>query len=141
MSADGVKPDPRKTSAIREMPIPQTKRELQRFLGMVNFLAKFVPQLSTLTASLRELLQKDEVFTMAKGQIDAVNNLKKLVASDTVLKYYDTNLPLRLRTDASDQGLGAVLQQLHGDNWHPIAYASRSLNVAEKCYAPIEKET
>ena len=46
ISTHGVKPDPRKTSAIRNIPVPTTKVELQRFLGMVNYLGKFIPNLA-----------------------------------------------------------------------------------------------
>ena len=53
ISAGGIRPDPRKTKAIRNMPIPATKIELHRFLGMINYLGKFIPDLSSITAPLR----------------------------------------------------------------------------------------
>ena len=139
ISGEGIKPDPEKTRAINDMPIPKSKVELQRFLG--NYLGKFLPNLSTVTTPLRELLQKNVVFAMEKPQVDAVNKLKEMVTSEAVLKFYDTNLPTRVRSDASTEGLGAMLEQKHGEMWHPIAYASRSLNPSEKNYAAIEAET
>ena len=140
LSAEGVKPDPEKTRAIKEMPLPRNKVELQRFLGMINYLGKFLPNLATVTTPLRELLQKDNVFVMEKPQIQAVSRLKEMVMSDAVLKFYDPMLKTRLRSDASNEGLGAMLEQEHGDQWHPVAYASRSLNSSERNYAPIEAE-
>ena len=123
------------------MPVPSTRTELQRFLGMINYLGKFIPNLATITTPLRVLLQKDIVFSMEKPQIEAIEKLKDLVTSNTVLKFYNPNLPLRVRSDASSEGLGALLEQKSAGVWHPVAYASRSLNMSERNYAPIEAET
>ena len=141
ISSDGIKPDPRKTSAINDMPLPSTKVELQRFLGMVNYLGKFLHNLALLTAPLRQLLQKDIIFHLETPQIEAISRLKSPVTSGTVLQFYDPDLPLRLRTDASTEGLGAMIEQKHDGLWHPIAYVSRSLTNAERNYSPIEAET
>ena len=78
---------------------------------------------------------------MEKPQIDAFEKLKEIFSSEAVLKFYNPKLPPRIRTDASSEGLGAMLQQKHNDEWHPVAFASRSLTPAEKNYAPIETET
>ncbi len=144
VSADGLKPDPTKINAIIDMPIPKTKTDLQRFLGMINYLAKFVPNLSQITAPLRDLLKKDIQFCLQKPQFDAIAELKRLVTTSPCLKFFDPNLPTRLKPDASSQGLGALLEQNHGseheEKWHPIAYASRALQPYETRYAQIEKE-
>ncbi|CAB4018481.1 Hypothetical predicted protein [Paramuricea clavata] len=79
MSADGVKPDPRKIEAITKMPVPTSPAELQRFLGMVNYLGKFIPNLSDETAPLRALLKKGTEFLMQKPQIDAFEKLKRRI--------------------------------------------------------------
>jgi len=67
--------------------------------------------------------------------------LKTLVSQAPVLKFYNPNLALKISSDASQTGLGAILEQQHDNQWHPIAYASRSLSNAEKNYSQIEKET
>ena len=59
LSADGVKPDPQKVEAINRMPVPVNREELQRFLGVVTYLSKFIPNMSQQSAPLRQLLQKD----------------------------------------------------------------------------------
>ena len=64
MSAEGVKLDPEKIEAITAMPVPTTKVVLQRFLGMVNYLGKFIPNLSDETAPLRALLRNENEFLM-----------------------------------------------------------------------------
>ena len=63
------------------MPTPTNKLELQRFLGMVNYLCKFVPQLSNITAPLRKLLEKDVVYYITEQQVQAVQDIKKIITS------------------------------------------------------------
>ena len=60
---DRVKPDPTKVEAIKKMQAPQTKQELQSFLGMVNFLGQFIKNMSELTSNLRSLLKKIPCFS------------------------------------------------------------------------------
>ena len=123
------------------MPTPTNKPELQRFLGMVNYLGKFVPQLSNTTAPLRKLLEKDVVYYITEQQVQAVQDIKKIITSPPVLKFYNPNCSLRVKADASTEGLGAVFEQYEDKHWYPVAYASRSLSDAEKRYAQIEKVT
>ena len=141
MSAEGIKSDPDKVRAITDMNMPSSKVELQRFLGMINYLGKFVKNLAKETAPLRLLLKKENEFVMDKPQVEAVKRLKDIVTSTPVLKYYDPSNPIRIRTDSSSEGLGAMLEQEMNGEWYPVAFASRSLTNAEKNYAQIEKET
>ena len=64
LSSKGIQPDPIKTRAILDMPIPSTKVELQRFLGMINYLGKFIPNLSQIMSPLCELLRKEIIFNI-----------------------------------------------------------------------------
>lgn len=57
LSGAGVQPDPEKVRAIAELPVPQDKNDLQRALGLVNYLGKFIPNLSANTRTLRSLLE------------------------------------------------------------------------------------
>ena len=140
LTADGVKPDPRKVSAICDMPAPKNKSELQYFLGMVTHLGKFLPNLSTFKAPLRELLEKDTEWSFDTPQQQAFLTLKSTVTNSPVLKYFDPSLPIRVSSDSSKSGIGATLEQMHGDHWCPVAYASRSMTQAEFNYSQIEKE-
>ena len=110
ISSEGIKVDPSKTDAITKMSVPQSLTELQRFLGMVNYLSKFIPNLAEVTAPLRVLLKKDVVFKLQKSQLDVIEKLKTLITSAPILKSFDSNLPTRLKTDASSEGLGALLE-------------------------------
>ena len=87
VSADGVKPDPTKINAILDMPGPKSKTDLQCFLGMINYVAQFVPNLSQTTAPLRALLKKDSHFNLQKPQLDGITELKRLVIHYFTMSY------------------------------------------------------
>ena len=79
ISSEGIKIDPSKTEAITKMPLPRSVNDLQRFLGMINYLGKFIPNLAEHATPLRNLLKKDVVFKLQKPQFDAIENLKNLI--------------------------------------------------------------
>ena len=62
ISRNGVSEDPEKVKAIKDMPFPRSKQDLQRFLGMIAYLGKFIPQLSEQTHQLRELVKKNSIW-------------------------------------------------------------------------------
>lgn len=136
IGADGLAPDPRKVEAITSMTEPTTVKELQTFLGMVNYLSRFTPNLSALTTPLRALCRKDVTFSWGPEHQLAFNNVKDTIASPTVLKYFDSSKPVTIQVDASLRGLGAVLLQESG----PVAYASKALSETEERYSNIERE-
>nr|XP_054602637.1 uncharacterized protein K02A2.6-like [Nothobranchius furzeri] len=137
---NGVKPDPKKTSAICNVERPNNKDDVRRFLGMVTYLAKFVPQLSTLSAPLRSLLEQKNEWIWSHEQEQCFLKLKEILTQEPVLKFYDPERSTRISADASQHGLGAVLLQQHEEQWLPVAYAFRALTSAETRYAQIEKE-
>ena len=134
--ADGLAPSPEKIRAILEMPTPTDVPSLQRFLGMVNYVSKFVPKLSDHTELLLTLTVKGADWKWLPEHEKAFENLKSLLTSPPVLRYYDVHLPVVLQCDGSDTGLGAVL--LH--EGLPVMYSSRALTATERNYAQIEKE-
>ena len=140
ISKSGIRADPAKTEPILKMPPPTNVPELRRFMGMVNHLGKFSPQLATLTHPLRELLSKKNSWTWGKEQDDAFNKVKAELANTPTLTLYDPTAETKVSADASSYGLGAVLLQKIADAWKPVAYASRSLSETERRYAQIEKE-
>ena len=101
LTSEGVKPDHKKKRAITNMQFPQSKNNLRTFLGMVNYLGKFVPNLSYITAPLRELLVKYCRWYFDKVHENAFNKLKSIITSDAVLKYYDPQLETKISTTAS----------------------------------------
>ena len=135
ISKDGLKPDPDKVTAIKNMPKPESKSEVLTLLGFVNYLSKFLPKLSEVSAPLRELTTEQAEFTWASQHNEAFVTIQQLVIQHPVLKFYNIE-EVTIQTDASDKGLGAVLLQ----NGQPVAFASRTLSKTEQRYATIEKE-
>lgn len=132
----GIKPDPTKTDAVRSMPTPADKHDVQRFLGITNYLSKFIPGNSKNTAPLIQLLLQDVEWSWQEHHMAAFTRLKELLTSPPVLQYFDVHQPVVLSADASQHGLGAVCLQ----NNKPVAFASRALTETESRYAQIEKE-
>ena len=136
VSEEGLNPDPQKAKAINEMPTPESKEDLQRILGMINYLAQFIPNLSAMTTPLLELLKKDIEWSWCPKHEAALRRLKELLCGEPVLTFYCADKPVTLQCDASSYGLGTCLLQ----EGQPIAYMSRSLMSAERNYPQIEKE-
>ncbi|XP_069992741.1 uncharacterized protein [Penaeus vannamei] len=131
-----------RVKSISEMPFPNTKKELRSFLGTVGFYRKFIPNFSDTAAPLNDMLKKlsSNKLTWSDVQIDSFQSLKAKLSNNPVLCLPDYKKTFYLRTDASDNGLGAVLLQDVNDMKMPIAYASRKLLERERNYATIEKE-
>ena len=135
-TSEGLKPDPIKVEAIASMPRPDDKRAVQRLLGCVNYLSRFMPQLSKVSEPLRKLTEKNVMFTWDSSQEEAFQAIKSMISSAPLLKYYDVASETTIQCDASESGLGATLLQ----EGQPVAFASRSLSTVERQYAQIEKE-
>ena len=136
LTKEGLSPDPTKVKAILNMPTPDSKRAVERFLGCLQYLARFLPQLAEVATPLRQLTEKSAIFTWETQQDEAFQKLKKMITVAPVLKYYDVKEETTIQSDASEKGLGATL--LH--QGQPVAFASRALNKSEQNYAQIEKE-
>ena len=136
LSRDGIQPDDAKIKAIYDMPRPIDKKGVQRLLGMVNYVAKFLPNTSAITAPLRELVKKNAHWKWSIEHTESFNRIKEMLVSKQCLVFYDVNKEVTLQVDACNTGLGAALLQ----DGKPVAYASRSMTAAQRNYAIIEKE-
>jgi hypothetical protein len=136
LTQEGVHADEEKIKAICKMPIPEDKKAIQRFLGMTNYIAKFLPNLSEVTAPLRQLLKKNALWKWTETHTEVFNTMKKMLVSKKCLKYYDVNKDVTIQVDACKTGLGAALLQED----QPVAYASRAMTSTQLKYAIIEKE-
>ena len=132
----GLAPDPHKVSAIVNMPTPTNVKSLQQLLGMVQYLAKFLPQLLTVTEPLRQLGHKGVEWKWLATHDSAVRKVKELICKAPVLRYFDPAIELTLQCDASESGLGYALLQLG----QPVAFGARGMTQTERRYAQIEKE-
>ena len=105
--------------------------------GFIQYLGKFMPNMSTVSAPLRTLLEKNTAWHWDEKQETSFQKLKEMATNAPLLQNYNPNKPLTLSVDASSKGLGAVLIQ----NQKPVAYASRALTQTQHRYPQIEKET
>ncbi|GJP45154.1 hypothetical protein CLOM_g4567 [Closterium sp. NIES-68] len=140
VSTEGVKIDPRKIKTIQEWKPPTNLKELQSFLGFVNYVRCFIPNMAGLSAPLTDRLKDHDCFWWGEKQQAAFDQLKIALTSPPVLRISDPNRPYEVVTDASDIAIGAVLLQDFDDGLQPVAYESRKLQGAEKNYTVHDKE-
>ena len=137
VSAKGVEPGKDKVRAIMDMPTPTTKEEVRRFVGLVQYLAKFLLQRNEVNKPLGSLTKKDVEFQWAESQQKSFNKLKELCSTAPVLVRFDGDKDIQIQCDTSQYAVGAFLLQ----DGKPVAYTSRALTQPESMYAHIEKET
>ena len=136
----GIQMDPHKVKAITEWPTPTTKRELQQFLGFVNFYRRFVKGFAKIAKPLTKLTGNNE-WKWTEIQKTAFEELKKEITSERTLIIPQPGKPFRMETDASDFAVAAILSQEDNEGiWRPVAFMSKSLNDAERNYEIYDKE-
>jgi hypothetical protein len=137
-----IKPNLEKIQAISDWPAPKNLKELQSFLGFVNFYRRFISDVSKRAAPLFQLLRKECTFAWTSECEVAFNFLKQSLTTSPVLLIPDPDKPFRIECDSSDYAIGAVLTQKEekSKKWLPVAYLSRSLDSAERNYPIQEKE-
>ncbi|XP_076877760.1 uncharacterized protein LOC143526887 isoform X2 [Brachyhypopomus gauderio] len=136
-----VKPLDAKVQAIAEFPVPTTRRELRRFLGMAGYYRCFCKNFAVVVAPLTNLLRKNALFSWSHECDAAFRAVRLLLSSSPVLAAPKTCTPFKLEVDASDTGVGAVLLQ-EGDDTvdHPVCYFSKKFLKHQLAYSTIEKE-
>lgn len=123
LSSGGIKPMHNKVEAVQNFREPTTAEETRSFLGLVNYVAKFIPNLATFSEPLRQLTKKDSVFAWGPEQQQAFDHLNRALTSDLLLGYYDVNCETQVVADASPVGLEAVLIQFQKGDARIISYA------------------
>ena len=145
VSSDGVATDPDKLSCVRDWPVPKSIKEVQSFLGFAGYFRRFIKNFSRIARPLHECTggqtkkkispQRKPKFQWTPEQEEAFNKLKECLTSTPVLAFADFKKPFILHTDASLDGLGAVLYQKQDDgSERVIAYASKGLSKSQRNY-------
>ena len=144
ISKDGIIPDPERTRAYREFPIPKNVRDIRSFLGFASFYRRFINNFSKIAQPLNLLLKKNQPFVWCDAQQKAFETLKDKVLNPPVLAHHDTNASLILRTDSCTYGLGGHLIQVpvgaDRTKGQLLACTSRTLSPAERNYSITDLE-
>jgi len=141
VSGRGISPTEARVKAVAEAEEPKNASEVRSFLGLVNFSAKFIPNLATKAEPLRRLTRKGTEFIWGSEQAKAFSQLKEDLARAENLAGFDKDAEkTQVITDASPVGLGAVLLQEQNGEVRVISYASRTLTDVERRYSQTEKE-
>ena len=136
-----IKPIQANVEKILSFPKPKSKKEVQRFLGMIGYYRRFCYNFSDVVCPLTNLLGKTTKFIWTNECENAFENVKAMLVSQPVLNIPNWEKDYVLSVDASDIGAGAVLQQ-EGDDGilHPVSFFSKKFNVHERNYSTVEKE-
>lgn len=142
ISGDGIRPDPEKVEAIKCFPRPTNVSEMRSFLGLVNQLTHFIPDVSHICVLLRGLLKKDVAWVWLPSHEEAFINARELLCSPMLVFPFDPRLETELLTDASRlHGIGyALLQRVPEGGIRLVSCGSRSLTSCQRNYAVIELE-
>ena len=151
VSPEGIATDPKKVECVREWPVPQNLKQLQSFLGFVGYYRRFIKDFSKISRPLYDLFKgngggkkkgkhKQQLIPFHWSEVHqaAFGKLVSMCCKAPVLAYADYSKPFLVHTDASLDGLGAVLYQEQEGKERVIAYASRGLKPSERNY-PVHK--
>ena len=140
VSDRGVETDPKKIEAISAWPEPKTVKEVRSFIGLSSYYRRFVKDFAKLARPLHRLTEKDTSFEWTTECQEAFNSLKAALASPPILGYPLVDGLFTLDTDASLDGIGAVLSQEQDGVEKVIAYYSRALTHTERKYCVTRRE-
>ncbi len=133
---DGIHTTPDKVKAVQNFPVPTSVNNVRSFLGLTGYYRAFIKDFATIAFPLTRLLKKNVPFQWNDAQQRSFEFLKAALTHAPILAFPDYNLPFIICNDASTKGIGAVLmQQVDPRKPHVIAYANRTLNVAESHYS------
>jgi len=140
VSKDGIEVQNDKVTAVQTWPVPHNLGDLRSFVGLCSYYRRFIAGFADVSAPLHALTRKHARFTWGTAQNSAFEQLKQKLTTSPVLGMPTHDGTYYLDTDASDIGLGAVLSQDQDGTEKVIAYASRTLDRAERNYCVTRRE-
>ena len=141
VDSTGISPLPHRVEAIRKIPPPTTIKELQSFLGMINYYRRFIAHAAHHMHALFELLKgKPKTLPWAKPQQQSFDAIKEALAKAALLHHPRPSAQLALTTDASKLAIGGVLEQMGPNGWEPLAFYSAKLQRTQQLWPPYDRE-
>ena len=141
VDANGISPLPERVAAIREFQRPTSIKELQRFLGMVNYYRRFIPRAAHHLRHLFDALHgKPKDLVWDEGCQISFEATKEALAQATLLHHPRSGAHLALTTDASQFAVGGVLEQWGPKGWEPLSFYSKKLNDSQQLWPPYDRE-
>ncbi|CAM4841068.1 unnamed protein product [Rotaria magnacalcarata] len=144
-----IRPSPTNINGLLNTRLPQTPDEACKFVKAAEYYRKFIPKFSQIAEPLRKFVPttrtqqkkgQKTIITLTDDEIKAFEQLKKFLTTDLVLRIPNNRFPFKVQTDASDEGIGAVLLQIHPEGDRPIAYLSKKFATAQRKWSPMEQE-
>ena len=142
VSISGITPMPNKVEAIANYPEPHDRAALQRFLGMINYYRRFIPNAASILAPLCTAAStpKSKPFMWTDACQQAFTKARQALVTNTMLRHPVPGAQLAITSDASDHAIGGVLEQLIRGQWEPLGFFSRKLSPAEAKYSTFDRE-
>ena len=140
LSREGIAPTSRLVDAVENFPQPQSVQEVKRFLGLASYYRRFIQGFSSIAEPLNQVTHKGRTFAWSPACQKAFQELKAAMVTAPVLAHPAFEVPFHLTTDASGVGVGAVLEQTVNGITRPVAYASSTLNKAQRNYSATDRE-
>ncbi len=144
-----IRPSPTNIHGLLHTKIPETADEACKFVKAAEYYRKFIPNFSQIAEPLRKFVpttrteqkkgQKMKI-TLSIEEIQAFEKLKQFLTTDLVLRLPNNRFPFKVQTDASDEGIGAVLLQIYPEGNRPVAYISKKFTLAQRRWSPMEQE-
>ena len=144
-----IRPSPHNVNGLLHTKIPETADEACKFVKAAEYYRKFIPNFSHIAEPLRKFVPTTKtqqkkgqktLITLTKEEIQAFEELKRFLTTDLVLRLPNHRFPFKVQTDASDEGIGAVLLQVYPEGDRPIAYLSKKFTPAQRKWSPMEQE-
>ncbi|CAF3175111.1 unnamed protein product, partial [Rotaria sp. Silwood2] len=144
-----IRPSPHNINGLLNTRLPQTADEACKFVKAAEYYRKFIPNFSQIAEPLRKFVPttrtqrkkgQKTIITLTHEEIRAFEQLKNFLTTDLVLRLTNNRFPFKVQTDASDEGIGAVLLQIYPDGDRPIAYLSKKFTQAQRKWSPMEQE-
>lgn len=139
VTGEGIKTIPQKVELILASEVPNSTRKLMSYLGVLQYYHRFLPNLSSVTKHLYNIVKKKK-FEWSQEAQQAFEDTKKLLNKSKILMPFNPELATVVATDASPHALGAVLLQIHNGEERPVQFASCTLSSSEQNYSQLEKE-